>query len=247
MFFQKDKILILICTITGFTMITCLIVYSDLYLDKVASTINLDDSNVPEIRIKAENCSSPYLENEIISFFKENDKFYKHISYKSVDSVKIIDKTTIIKDEEKYLCKGTIEIKSTTNGFKPLKYEENNDYYQKVLLNEKKIRKYNLYKVPVFYISQILEGKNEFKIEKMDIGEFECTGYCEPVYKFEKKPKKLTIEKTKQKQEEIKSETQINQEINKSNTDEEKKKEEQQDKKKNIRFIKWLKKRKTNL
>ena len=36
------------------------------YLKKVGSTINLDDANVPEVMPKAENCMSPYVENEVL-------------------------------------------------------------------------------------------------------------------------------------------------------------------------------------
>lgn len=177
----------------GFILILIFIIIVALYsyLAKVGSTINLDDANIPEILPKADSCSSPYVENEVMSLFKDSDPFFNNIEQKSISSVKLLSKETISTNEtsSKYICSGVIEILSNSKGFRPLSYDENNSYYHKVFIDydDTIITRYTSYELPVFYTSQIIDGKNQVEISEIGIGEFTCKGICSPIQRYYKK------------------------------------------------------------
>ncbi len=178
-----------------FILIVAAITYN--YLAKVGSSINLDDSNVPEVILKPDKCTSPYVENEVISLFKEQDLYFKDIDFKTIDSIMLQSKETVSNDEKaaKYICSGIIEIKSSPKGFRPIDYNNNNAFYNKIYIDydENLIAKYTTYAIPIFYTSQIIENKNKVEINEFGNGEFNCKGICEPIHRFAKQTKKIPL------------------------------------------------------
>lgn len=169
------------------------------YLSKIGSTINLDDSNIPEIQLKADSCNSPYVENEVISVFKEKDPYFKNIDQKSINTIRLQSKETVSTDEKsaKYICSGIIELQSDSKGFRPSGYDENNSYYHHVYIDydDSIITRYTSYELPIFYTSQIIEGKNYIEISETGIGEFGCKGICAPIHRYYKKKETVSPQK----------------------------------------------------
>ena len=170
------------------------------YLSKIGSTINLDDSNIPEILPKADSCSSPYVENEVMSIFKEQDPYYKNIEQKSINTIRLQSKETVSTDKksEKYICSGIIELQSDSKGFRPSLYDEKNSYYKHVYIDydDSIITRYTSYELPIFYTSQIINGKNNIEISETGIGEFGCKGVCAPIHRYYKKKEVTPIKKS---------------------------------------------------
>ncbi len=169
-----------------FIFILSAVVY--LYLAKVGSSINLDDSNIPEIMLKPDSCSSIYVESEVISLFKQSDLYFNDIEYKTIDSIRLQSKETVSDDKKsaKYICSGVVEIKSSPKGFRPSAYNKNNSFYKKIYIDydDSLIAKYTSYEVPIFYTSQIIDDKNLVEISEFGLGEFDCKGICTPIRRY---------------------------------------------------------------
>lgn len=194
-------------------------VYTYGFLAKVGSGINLDDANVPEIIVKADSCISPYVENEIISIFKENDPYYKFIDAKSVDEIEIKNKETIFSDDkgQKYLCSGIIEMISDKKGFRPKNSDKNNIFYYQIYNDKSKITKYTIYRLPIFYSTQIIKGNYSVEINEFYLGKFSCKGVCKTVSEVREEEQTVVYKKAKQK------ETKIDNNINNIQTEQQNK------------------------
>ena len=188
-----------------FLLVSCVVIWLFFiyivydYMAKVGAAINFDDSNVPVVIIKADTCSSPYVENEIISAFKTNDPYFKYIDLRSVDSIDLNEKETITSDNQqiKNICSGTITVSSSTAGFKPKTFDNNNLFYNQFYLSDEIITKYTFYKLPIIYTSQIIEGRNYVEINNFYLGEFSCNGRCKTFRNIEIKKEKPVIQTPK--------------------------------------------------
>lgn len=148
-----------------------------------SSEINDNISNIISLN-KAKNCEDEVVKNMVLEIFKENDYYYKDIDKSTISSVSLQYPaiTSYDKDIDKYSCTGVISMKSVGNGFKPIVYNDKNNYYSKIssIWNNDTIKKYTNYKVNVTYYSQISE--NNILVQSTDYtGEFSCEGNCEDI------------------------------------------------------------------
>lgn len=148
-----------------------------------ACTIN-DNSNIvsnnPIFR-EAKTCENDEVKNLVIEIFKEHNQYYKDIDKSSINNITLMypAASSYDKDIDKYSCTGTI-IMTSANGFLPISYDYENNYYSMIGHSFDKtptIKTYDILKTYMEYDSQISEGQILVQAGIRN-NDFSCSNTC---------------------------------------------------------------------
>lgn len=127
---------------------------------------NVENDNNQIFDNSARNCEDVDVKDLVLNIYKENDYYYKYIDPTSISKIYLASPvaTKYERSIDKYSCKAIVTLEAS-NGFRPKKYEYNNNFYSKVQTYEtidngvQLIEKVNKIQCPVTYSSQISEGQ----------------------------------------------------------------------------------------